>query len=107
MFNKHQTDSDKAARKSEAKESELRAWFAATIAEMEESTARRVEFAEASTARAKQEGETQAQDLQHQLNIAIERFETTVWFHYLCKSVPRQLWWTVLSNHERQLEITK
>lgn len=62
-----------AARESEAKEGDLRAWFASTITEMEDTVARRVNFADASTEQAIEEGTTETQALQRQLDAATEQ----------------------------------
>lgn len=78
MFSKHQTENDIAVRKSRAKEGELRDWFDSTIAEMEDTAARRVHYAEACTEQARVEATTEVQTLQKQLKSAIEKCKTVV-----------------------------
>lgn len=78
MFSKHRAESDIAVRKSRAKEGELRDWFDSTISEMQDTVARRVNYAEACTEQAKAEGTAEAQELQQQLKAATEQCTAVV-----------------------------
>jgi hypothetical protein len=70
--------SDKIVSEYDAKEAQQRAWFQSTIAEMEDNTARRVNFAEATAEKARKEGTDQAQELRRQLTAATEQCKTIV-----------------------------
>jgi hypothetical protein len=83
MFNKQRQESDEAARQSDAKEKELRAWFDATIAEMEQNTTRRAQFAEAATDKVTKKAFLDVQALQKKLDAANEQ----------CQSIVRLSWW--------------
>jgi hypothetical protein len=70
--------SDKIVSEYDAKEAQQQAWFQSTIAEMEDNTARRVNFAEATAEKARKQGTDQAQELRRQLTAAIEQCKTIV-----------------------------